>query len=147
MVVAGRPMHRFIQAAPTWAAALWWGSLTTIGFLVVPLLFVHLPSSAMAGAMAARLFTAQTWVSVACTVLLLLFSRRPQDRDDGADPLQAARLLIVGGLLLALLMEFAVAPRIMTRENLALWHRIGSGLYVLQWVCAAITFWRLGCKA
>ena len=60
---------------PAFIAALWWGSLSTVGFLVVPLLFVHLPTPAMAGAMAARLFAAQTWVSVACCMLMLLISR------------------------------------------------------------------------
>ena len=60
---------------PAFTAALWWGSLSTLGFLVVPLLFMHLPTPAMAGAMAARLFAAQTWVSVACCMLLLLISR------------------------------------------------------------------------
>ncbi len=128
-----------------WAAALWWGSLTTIGFLVVPLLFVHLPSPAVAGAMAAKLFSAQTWVSVVCAMLLLLLQiRSREDGETSAGPLQAAHLFIVGGLLLALLVEFAVAPRIVARENLALWHRVGSGMYLLQWICAAITFWRLG---
>lgn len=128
---------------PLWAAALWWGSLTTIGFLVVPLLFVHLPSPAMAGAMAARLFTAQTCVTVACCVLLLLAARPRDDEAEGGSPLYAARLFIVGGLLLALLVEFAVAPRIVARENLALWHRVGTAMYFLQWLCAAATFWRL----
>lgn len=134
-------MRTVLNKLPLWAAALWWGSLSTIGFLVVPLLFMHLPSPALAGAMAARLFTAQTWVSVICTVLLLL-AARPRDEEEGASPLHAARLFIVGGLLLALLVEFAVAPRIVARENLALWHRVGSGMYLLQWLCAAATFWK-----
>lgn len=138
-------MRAFLLRLPLWAAALWWGSLTTIGFLVVPLLFVHLPSPAVAGGMAARLFTAQTWVTVACTVLLLLVSRsRESAQEGGQSALHAVRLAVVGGLLLALLVEFAVAPRILARENLALWHRVGSALYLLQWFCAAITFWRLG---
>jgi hypothetical protein len=136
-------MRAFLLKLPLWAVALWWGSLTTVGFLVVPLLFVHLPSPALAGGMAAKLFTAQTWVSVVCTLLLLMASR-PQDDAGETGPLQAVRLTVVGGLLLALLVEFAVAPRIVARENLALWHRAGSALYVLQWFCAAITFWRLG---
>lgn len=142
-------MRAFLLRLPLWAAALWWGSLTTIGFLVVPLLFIHLPSPALAGGMAAKLFTAQTWVSVVCTLLLLMASR-PQDDGDGKPepdgPLHAVRLTVVGGLLLALLVEFAVAPRIVARENLALWHRVGSSLYALQWFCAAITFWRLSRK-
>ena len=53
---------RLLALAP-WLAALWWGSLTTLGALVVPLLFVHLPSPALAGGMAAKLFAAQTWLS------------------------------------------------------------------------------------
>ncbi len=138
-------MRAFLLRLPLWAAALWWGSLTTLGFLVVPLLFVHLPSPALAGGMAAKLFTAQTWLTVVCTLLLLLASRPRDDGEEGAgeSPLQAVRLTVVGGLLLALLVEFAVAPRIVARENLALWHRLGSALYVLQWFCAAITYGRL----
>ena len=107
------------------AAALWWGSLTAVGFMVVPLLFKFLPTPAMAGHMAARLFTAQTWVSVSCGVVLLLVSR--SDRPPAqARRAQAALVFIVLGMLLALLIEFAVAPRIVARENLRLWHGAGS---------------------
>jgi Domain of unknown function (DUF4149) len=131
-----------LERLPLWLAALWWGSLSTIGFLVVPLLFVHLPTPALAGAMAARLFTAQTWVSVLCGLLLLLVSRRNQTSGD-AGHVQEAIIFIAGGMLLALLAEFAVAPRIVARENLALWHRVGSGMYLLQWLCAGVTFWKM----
>ena len=61
-----------VQRLPVFVAALWWGSLTTIGALVVPMLFAHLSTPAMAGGMAARLFAAQTWVSVGGGVLLLI---------------------------------------------------------------------------
>ena len=57
---------KLLYSLPLWLTALWWGSLTTVGFLVVPLLFVHLPTPAMAGGMAAKLFTAQTTVSAVC---------------------------------------------------------------------------------
>jgi hypothetical protein len=46
-------------------------------------------------------------------------------------------------MLLALLSEFAVAPRIVARENLRLWHSVGSAMFLLQWVCAAFVFWKL----
>ena len=124
------------------AAALWWGSLTAVGFMVVPLLFKFLPTPAMAGHMAARLFTAQTWVSVSCGVVLLLFSR--SDRPPAqARRAQAALVFIVLGMLLALLIEFAVAPRIVARENLRLWHGAGSVMYAVQWLCAAVVLWRI----
>lgn len=129
------------RVAP-FAAALWWGSLTAVGFMVVPLLFKFLPTPAMAGHMAAKLFTAQTWVSVACGIVLLLVSRsnRPSALSGRA---QAALVFIVLGMLLALLIEFAVAPRIVARENLRLWHGAGSVMYVVQWLCAAAVLWRI----
>ena len=46
------------------ALALWWGSLSAIAGFVVPMLFAHLPTPAMAGNLAGRLFGAQTWVSL-----------------------------------------------------------------------------------
>lgn len=130
------------ELAPAWLAALWWGSLSTTGFLVVPLLFFYLPTPAMAGSMAAKLFTAQTWVSLNCGLLLLLFLR-PNQGSRLAGRARTAIVFVVAGMLLALLSEFAVAPRIVARENLALWHRVGSGLYLLQWLCASAAFWRL----
>lgn len=130
-----------LSRLPALLAALWWGSLTTIGFLVVPLLFAHLPSPAMAGGMAARLFAAQTWVTVVCCVLLLLISR-PKGEVTQYPWAQAAMVFIVGGLLLALLVQFGVAPRIVARQDLRLWHSVGSAMYALQWCCALVVLWR-----
>jgi len=125
-----------------WAAAVWWGSLTTLGFFVVPMLFVHLPSPAMAGGMAAKLFTVQTAISTVCGMILLLVfrSNRPLAPVDTA---QAATVFVAAGLLLALLVEFGVAPHIVARDNLALWHRVGSAMYLAQWLCAAVVFGKL----
>ena len=122
---------------PLLAAALWWGSLSTVGLLVVPLLLAHLPSPAMAGGMAAQLFAAQTWVSVGCTLLLLLVSR-PKGAVAQYPWAQAAMIFIVGGMLLALLSQYGVAPRIVARQDLRLWHSVGSVMFGLQWVCALV---------
>lgn len=131
-----------LQALAPWLAALWWGSLTTLGALVVPLLFVHLPSQALAGGMAAKLFTAQTWLGTGCGLLLLLLNRPGQDRVE-AGHAQSITVFVMLGVLLALLSEFAVAPRIVSRENLRLWHSVGSAMFALQWLCAGVTFWKL----
>lgn len=122
------------------AAALWWGSLTTIGFLVAPMLFAYLATPAIAGNMAAKLFAAQSWVSIGCALLLLVSTSNRAAAP--AAPAQAAIILIVGGLLLALLGEYAIAPRIVARENLRLWHGVGSALFLLQWVCALVVLWK-----
>ena len=119
-------------------AALWWGSLMAIGFIVVPLLFVHLESSAIAGRMAAKLFSAQSWMSVGCGLVLLLAARR-QSKEASYSP----SIWVVGGILLALLLELAVAPRIVARDNLMLWHNLGTAFYVAQVVCAAMSLWQL----
>jgi hypothetical protein len=121
-------------------AALWWCSLSVIGFLVVPLLFAHLPTPAVAGGMAAKLFQAQTWLSVLCGLLLLLGTRARHAR---APITPDAVLFIVAGMLLALLSEFGVAPHIVARQNLRLWHNVGSAMFVLQWLCAGVVFWKL----
>jgi hypothetical protein len=123
---------------PIFLAALWWGSLMAVGFVVVPLLFVHLDTPAIAGRMAAKLFTAQSWLSVACGLLLLLAARR-----QATDSANTPSVWVVGGVLLALLLELAVAPHIVARENLMLWHNLGSAFYLLQTVCAAKALWQL----
>lgn len=127
-------------------AALWWGSLSGLGFVVVPMLFVHLPSPAAAGAMAAKLFTAQTWLSVACAMLLLLALNK-KEAPALSPSAQAAMKFIVAGLLLAVLVEFGVAPRIVNARadggHLRLWHGLGSAMYLAQWLAAGFSLWRL----
>ena len=126
-------------------AGLWWASLCTVGFLVVPMLFVHLATPAMAGGMAAKLFSAQTWISVVCGLfLLILIAARSREADDqpGSQPQAGELLWVLAALIAALLVEFAVAPHILARENLAFWHRVGSGLYLMQCVCTAFVFWK-----
>ena len=39
------------ERLPVFLAALWWGSLCSIGFVAVPMLFAHLPAPALAGFM------------------------------------------------------------------------------------------------
>lgn len=131
-----------MRSLPLWLAAVWAISLSVLGLFVVPMLFVHLPTPAMAGQMAAKLFTVQTWVSVACGVLLLLVFRSNKPLAP-VDTAQAATLFVVAGVLLALLVELAVAPRIVARDNLALWHKVGSALYLAQWLCALVVFGKL----
>jgi hypothetical protein len=127
-------------------AAFWWGSLTTIGFLVVPMLFARLGNPAVAGNFAGQLFEAQSWVAIGCGLILLIhFRAKADERMDG--PALTAIFLILGALLLALLQQYAVAPRFLARENLKLWHAVGSGMYVVQWLCTGVLLWRMGARA
>ena len=124
-------------------AAFWWGSMTTVGFLVVPMLFARLGNPAVAGNLAGQLFSTQTWIALGCGVVLLMYVRSLSgDRIEGAA--RGAVLLIVTALLLALLQEYAVAPRILARENLRLWHSLGSAMYLGQWICTGVLLWGMG---
>lgn len=133
------------QRLPVLIAALWWGSLGAIGFMAVPLLFAYLPSPAQAGQMAARLFAAQTWLSVVCCLGLLLLSR-PRGSTSLAPWATSTLAFILGGMLLALLVQFGIAPRIVARQDLRLWHSVGTAMYVAQWLCAAWVLWRVAAK-
>ena len=127
-------------------AALWWGSLTALGFLVVPMLFTHLPSPAAAGQLAAKLFTAQTWLSIACAMFLLLIYNQKEASSQDVRAQEAIKF-IVTGLLLAVLVEFGLSPRIVSARadggNLKLLHGLGSAMYFVQWLCAGFALWRL----
>jgi hypothetical protein len=127
-------------------AALWWGSLTALGFVVVPMLFMHLGSPAAAGAMAARLFSEQTWISTGCALLILMVFNQKDTLAQAASARTAIKF-IVAGMLLALLVEFGVAPRIVSARadggNLRLWHGLGSAMLLGQWLCASLTLWFL----
>lgn len=113
------------------------------------MLFQHLPTKALAGNMAARLFEVQTWVSVSCGLILLLVSSKRDAESDtnmaeaGVIAARAAIIFIVLGMLLSLLVAFGVSPRIVARENLMLWHAVGSLMYLAQWLCTGILIWKL----
>ncbi len=106
------------------------------------MLFANLPTPSMAGTMAARLFSAQVWVALGCGLILFVVLRtEAESRVKGGA--QVVLALVAGGLLFALLQEYAVSPRIVARENLKVWHSVGTAMYVAQWLCAGAVLWRL----
>src|SRR2546427_736316 len=92
-------MSNLYERVPLLAAALWWGSLSAIGFMAVPMLFAQLPTPAVAGFMAAKLFAAQTWVSIACAAVLLVLSRRNKRSEEHTSELQSQSNLVCRLLL------------------------------------------------
>ena len=131
-----------LRSLPLWLAAAWAMGLTTLGFFVVPMLFANLPSPAVAGGMAAKLFAAQTGISVVCA-LVLLMCFRSEKLAPSTSVIPSCTMLALAGALLALMVEFGVSPHIVARDNLALWHSLGSAMYFAQWVCALLVFGKL----
>ena len=124
------------------AAALWWGSLSAIGFVAVPLLFAHAASPAIAGHLAGHLFGGQSWLSVGCG-LVLLATARDEEGTASLGWAAGAVAYVLLGMLMALLQEFAVAPRILARQDLAFWQSAGTAAYAVQWLCALVVLWKV----
>ena len=141
-----------MRAWPLWLAALWWGGMSAVSFVVVPTLFARL-GPAVAGPVAAQLFALQSTGVIVMGLSLLLWLRQQRRRVQAQDigPLMGTMALVLLAMLAALLQEFAVAERIVsarsTGGDLRLWHGLGSALVFLQWLCGAWVFKRLSRSA
>lgn len=127
-------------------AALWWGGITALSFLAVPTLFAALGSPAVAGPVAAQLFSLQCRAGLVIGVVLLALVRQ-----GGPSPNAYALLgLVCAAMLLALLQEFGVAPRIVSARasggDLRFWHGLGSVMVLAQWACTGLLLWRMAAR-
>lgn len=137
-------------------AALWWGGLSALSLVAVPTLFATLGSPAVAGPVAAKLFSIQCWAGLFLGLMLLMLLRRQRAVLDGPVSPEALAQgqqlfttlgLVLAAMLLALVQEFGVAQKIVTARalggNLRLWHGVGSAMVLGQWLCTGLVLWRL----
>jgi hypothetical protein len=150
-----------MQRLAVFVTALWWGGISALSFVAVPTLFASLGSPAVAGPVAARLFSLQCWAGLGLGLVLLLILRRQRSvgqfslAGEAVDPthLQAMQRVlatmgfVLAAMLLALLQEFGVAQKIVTARatggDLRLWHSMGSVMVLGQWLCAGAVLWRV----
>lgn len=150
-----------LQRLSIMLASLWWGGITALSFMAVPALFASLGSPAVAGPVAARLFSLQSWAGLVLGLALLLILRRQRsaaqfpvagetvvpERVTAMQQVLGTMGLVLLAMLLALLQEYGVAQKIVsaraTGGNLRLWHGLGSVLVLGQWLCSAGVLWRL----
>jgi len=141
-------MQAWCDRWPLLLAAVWWGGLSGLSFVAVPMAFAFFGNPAVAGPFAAKLFQVQAWFSVGAALALLLWGRL--QRNQGVEV--TARWVLLPWLLIAalaaLLQEHGVAERILTARstggNLRLWHAVGTGLILLQWLSALRVLWWFG---
>lgn len=136
-------MRSLTDRAPLLLAALWWGGLTALAFVAVPLAFAHHGNPALAGPYAARLFQILCGSSLCCSLLLMLWLRLRRQQP----MLQRLLPWLLLAALAALLQEYGVAQRILgaraSAGDLRLWHGLGTLLVLLQWLAALRTIWGL----
>ncbi|MDO9131730.1 MAG: DUF4149 domain-containing protein [Hydrogenophaga sp.] len=153
-----------MQRLAVFLAALWWGGISALSFVAVPTLFASLGSPAVAGPVAAKLFSLQCWAGLGLGLALLLILRRQRSLGhfplvgEPVDPEQLRTMqrvlttmgFVLAAMLLALLQEFGVAQKIVsaraTGGNLRLWHSVGSVMVLGQWLCAGAVLWRLAVR-
>ena len=139
-------------------AALWWGGMTALSMLVVPMLFAHLGNPVVAGGIAAKLFSIQTQAVLVLGLGLLVLLKRTEAWQQEQVPSSPEALaqqqssmltmgLVVLAMIAAIVQEFGVAHKIVSARasggNLRLWHGVGTGLVLLKWLCGLFVFWRL----
>lgn len=136
-------LQRWSRKIGLLAVTLWVGSLWSVGFLAVPVLFHALPDRMLAGMLAGKMFTLVAYVGIAsgCIVLVL------QAVESGRAALRQPVFLIAAGMLLALAGEFGLQPEMANLKALAApgdvmhsafaarfqaLHHIATGLYAAQ---------------
>lgn len=144
MATAPAPASAFVWRAARMLSGLWWGGTTALAFVAVPMLFASLGSPALAGPVAAKLFTVVCVATVVIATLLLVFLMKFR-HSALVQSEQFAIYLLILALVAALVQQGWVAGQIVGARasggNLALWHGLGSALVLLQWACAVTVAW------
>jgi hypothetical protein len=126
------------------ALTLWGGSLWTVGYLAVPILFQAQPDKQLAGMLAGEMFRMQGFVGIACGLYLLL---RDGVKFGKLSLRQPAFLAIALMFIITLVIQFGIQPLMAGLKSLALplevmqsafadrfgmWHGISSILYLIE---------------
>jgi hypothetical protein len=122
-------------------AALLWGSLTIVGAVVVPMLFVLLSPKALAGRVAGELFVMESTLVLALSAYALVRSVAKAKMLTPNKGLSMRKLLWAPAfnVLLATSMLSVVIENITHSEpqDRVFWHTLGSLIYALMWVLSA----------
>jgi hypothetical protein len=136
-------------------AALWAGSLWTVGYLVAPTLFATLADRVLAGTVAASMFHSQAWLSIACALLLLVMLQVGMLE---AKPRRTLLMLTLAMLLGTLAVHFGLQPLMgalreaagpggvmesSAKSRFGMLHGISSLIYLVQSVLAGLLVWKM----
>jgi hypothetical protein len=141
------PKHILVKRIKVLLATILAGSLWTVGYLVVPILFGTLEDKVLAGTIAGNLFQAEAWLSLVCGLVLVLLCKLTADKL-WAKEHKVVLLLIVSMLACTLVGYFVLHPymvdlRVVMREavgpaltaaktRFGLMHGFSSVMYLLE---------------
>src|SRR4051812_5036562 len=98
--------------------SVWVGSLWTVGYLVVPTLFLTLADRSLAGAIAGTLFRNEAYLTVFCSLILIAFCL-PDIEKEGNARYRKVFFYLVGAMLICTIMGyFGIHPfLVMLKES------------------------------
>jgi hypothetical protein len=127
-----------IRSAFRVLSVLWAGSLWSVGLWVTPILFSAQPDRQLAGMLAGRIFSIETYVGIAVAVLALLLPGRTKF---GWGYL-AAVLLAVNEWALRPVMVAARAHGSAVGLTFGAWHGVSAVIYLLACFAVLVLIWR-----
>jgi hypothetical protein len=117
---------------------LWAGSLWSLAAWVAPTLFYAQSDRHLAGVLAARLFSIETYVSLGVTALALLLPGRTRF----VWAYLAAALLSVNEWILKGIMAQAHVRGTVASLSFVAWHAVSAALYVLACIAVLRLVWK-----
>lgn len=148
-------MTRLLQHGERFLVTLWVGSLWSIGYLAVPILFSTLDDRMLAGMLAGKMFTAVSFIGLGCGTALMAMAVMSTPNF-----IKDKRVLVLGLMLfLVMIGEFALQPAMADLKaqglsggsraaaTFGLLHGIASLLYLLNSVCGFVLLWLTGREA
>ncbi len=117
---------------------LWAGSLWSVGLWVTPILFSAQPDRHLAGVLAGRIFSIETYVGIAVAVLALLLPARTTFLWGYL----AAALLAANEWALRPVMSAARAHGTAAGLTFGAWHGVSAVIYVVACLTLLVQVWK-----
>ncbi len=117
---------------------LWAGSLWSLAAWVAPTLFHAQSDRHLAGVLAAKLFSIETYAGLAVAALALLLP----DRSKFVCGYAAAALLSVNEWILKPVMTLAHTRGSVAGLSFGAWHGVSAGLYMAACLAVVVLVWR-----
>jgi hypothetical protein len=133
-----RTAHAVIRNFFRVVLALWAGSLWSVGLWVTPILFSAQSDRHLAGVLAGRIFSIETYVGIAVAVLALLLPGRTKF----VCGYLAAALLAVNEWALRPVMAAARTQGTAAGLTFGAWHGVSAVIYVAACVALLVAVWK-----
>jgi Domain of unknown function (DUF4149) len=117
---------------------LWVGSLWSLAIWVAPTLFYAQNDRHLAGVLAAKLFSVETYLGIAIALLALLLPGRTRF----FWLYFAAAVLAVNELILKRWMNLALTQGHAAGLSFGAWHGVAAALYVMACLAALVLIWK-----